>query len=68
VTECGVFRGTCSYCGAVESRRLGECSVCNRSVCEKCGNVQFSGNGRHVTHKSCLKKADGGFKMIKFVD
>jgi len=32
------------------------------------GNVQISHGARHVTHKSCLKKTDGGFKMIKFVE
>jgi len=37
-------------------------------VCEECGNVQISHGARHVTHKSCLKKTDGGFKMIKFVE
>jgi ribosomal protein L32 len=47
---------------------LGDCSVCHRTVCEKCGNTQFSHGERHVTHNACLKKTDGGFKMIKFVD
>jgi len=68
VTQGGAFNPICSYCGAHKSRHLGECSVCCRPVCEECGNVQISHGARHVTHKSCLKKTDGGFKMIKFVE
>jgi hypothetical protein len=58
----------CPFCGATDTRRIGECSVCHHLVCEKCGNTQFAQGVRHVTHNACLKKADGGFKMIKFVD
>ena len=57
----------CPYCGTDNSRRLGECSVCQRLVCERCGNVQFSGGVRTVTHRECLKRSDGHFKMIRFV-
>ena len=48
-------------------RRLGECSVCHRVVCEHCGNVQIASGERTVTHRECLKKADGQFRMIRFV-
>jgi hypothetical protein len=58
----------CPYCGANQARRLGDCSVCRRVVCEKCGNVQFAHGERTVNHNACLKKSNGGFKMIKFVD
>ncbi|NTU72095.1 MAG: hypothetical protein HGB10_09795 [Coriobacteriia bacterium] len=68
MTDGGVFNRSCPYCGASETRRLGDCTVCHRVVCEKCGNVQMTRGERRVTHNSCLKKADGGFKMIKFVD
>jgi hypothetical protein len=68
VTESGNFNRICPYCGANASRRLGDCSVCHRVVCEKCGNVQISHGDRHVTHNACLKKAEGGFRMIKFVE
>jgi hypothetical protein len=47
---------------------LGDCSVCKRVVCEFCGNVQISMGERSVTHRECLKKSKGGFKMIRFVD
>jgi hypothetical protein len=36
-------------------------------VCEHCGSVQHTGGARSAVHKECLKKADGHFKMIKFV-
>jgi hypothetical protein len=57
----------CPYCGANDSRRLGDCPVCHHAVCDKCGNIQLSHGERRATHNACLKKADGGFKMIKFV-
>ena len=68
VPDSGSFNQMCPHCGARDTRRLGECSVCHRSVCEKCGNVQICRGERHVTHSSCLRKHEGGFKMIKFVD
>ena len=58
---------TCRYCSAQQTYRLGLCSVCSLSVCEACGNVQFSGGNRTVTHKECLRNSDDGFSMIKFV-
>ena len=41
--------------------------MCHKSVCERCGNVQIAGGERRATHRECLKKSDGHFKMIKFV-
>ena len=65
--EPGPSHKMCPYCGSESARRLGECSVCQRIVCEHCGNVQIAGGVRKVTHRECLKKADGHFKMIRFV-
>lgn len=56
----------CPHCGATDTRRLGECCVCRRAVCERCGAANFARGERRVTHHECLKK-DGGYKMIKFV-
>ena len=41
--------------------------MCRRVACDSCGNVQISMGQRSVTHRECLAKAEGGFKMIKFV-
>jgi hypothetical protein len=60
------FAKTCPHCGAVDTRRLGDCVVCEHVVCEHCGSVQFSQGERRVTHKECLKRDEGAFKMIKF--
>lgn len=68
MVESGALNRMCPYCGAADSRRLGDCSVCHRTVCDKCGNVQFAHGHRHATHNACLKKTDGGFKMIRFVE
>jgi hypothetical protein len=57
----------CRHCGAIDSRRLGVCSVCDLAVCERCGNVQFVHGERRVTHDACLSQQDEGFTMIKFV-
>ena len=57
----------CRHCGAIDAPRLGTCSVCELSVCEKCGNVQFVHGERRVTHDVCLSKNEEGFTMIKFV-
>jgi NMD protein affecting ribosome stability and mRNA decay len=57
----------CRHCGAMDAARLGLCSVCSLSVCEKCGNVQHVRGEKRVTHNSCLKDDEGGFSMIKFV-
>ena len=62
----GMHSSSCTYCGSVATRRLGECSVCHRPVCEHCGSIQVSAGNRTALHKECLKKADGHFKMIKF--
>ncbi len=62
-----IFAHICPHCGALETRRLGECSVCRKLACERCGNVQIVGGERKVTHHECLKKDEGGFTMIKFV-
>lgn len=61
------FIESCPHCGTRATRRLGECHVCHRTVCEHCGNVQYSGGARQVTHRECLRHNDEGFKMIKFV-
>lgn len=57
----------CPHCGTRGSRRLGECSVCHRLVCENCGNIQIAHGERKIMHRECLKKDDGHFRMIKFV-
>jgi hypothetical protein len=67
VPEPGLPQQMCPHCGSTNTRRLGECSVCHRVVCEHCGNVQIAGGIRAITHRECLKKADGHFSMIKFV-
>jgi hypothetical protein len=67
VAQDGAYPKTCPYCGSTASRRLGECTVCHRVVCEQCGSIQVSAGERTALHRECLKKADGHFKMIKFV-
>ena len=67
MSDSGVFGKMCPHCGSTDTRRLGECSVCHRTVCEHCGNVQIASGERRVTHRECLRKADGHFKMLKFV-
>lgn len=57
----------CMYCGE-HAPRLGFCAVCDRSVCEKCGNVQHVRDERRVLHNNCLRKDPGGFTMIRIVD
>jgi hypothetical protein len=57
----------CRHCGAVDSRRIGQCVVCGLAVCERCGNVQHTHGERRIIHDSCLHKDDSGFTMIKFV-
>jgi hypothetical protein len=57
----------CTHCGSSHTRRLGDCSVCNRVVCEHCGNVQYSGGERKIVHHECLKEHGKGLKMIRFV-
>ena len=67
MSEPGVVGKMCPHCGSSNTRRLGQCSVCSRVVCEHCGNVQIASGVRRVTHRECLRKADDHFKMIKFV-
>ena len=61
------LEGMCRHCGAVKSSHLGYCSVCDMAVCEKCGNTQFVGGVRKITHDLCLRESGGGFTMIKLV-
>ena len=65
--EDGIFGRMCPHCGTADSRKLGECCVCDRPVCAACGNVQISMGERRVTHNECLSKSNDGFTMIKFV-
>ncbi len=67
VPESNILGAGCPHCGALSSRRLGECSVCGRMTCERCGSVQYARGERRVTHAECLKRDHDGFKMIKFV-
>jgi len=66
VSDLGMHR-FCPHCGAVGSKRLGPCSVCGLAVCERCGNVQYVGGERRITHNECLGKSGDSFSMIKFV-
>jgi hypothetical protein len=59
--------GMCPHCGEREARRLGPCTVCGRSVCEHCGNVQMAAGEHKIMHRECIKKDGGQFRMIKFV-
>jgi len=68
VPELGSSQRVCGYCGSENTRRLGECSVCHRVACEHCGNVQIAAGERRITHRECLKKDDGHFRMIRFVE
>jgi len=57
----------CRHCGAVDSPKLGQCSVCGMAVCERCGNVQHGHGERRVIHDACLAEDGAGFTMIRFV-
>lgn len=57
----------CRHCGAVDSRKLGQCTVCGLAVCERCGNVQHGQGERKIIHDSCLTEDGAGFKMIRFI-
>lgn len=57
----------CPHCGAVGSRRLGACDVCQLTVCERCGNYQHIGGSKRLVHDECLRKTGDSFSMIKFV-
>jgi len=58
----------CPHCGATEVRRLGGCSVCDKTVCEHCGNVHIVQGERKATHAECLHRDMESFSMIRFVD
>jgi len=68
VAEVPKIHHVCLHCGAENARTLGWCSVCNRAVCEHCGNIQFSSGARKAVHSDCLKDHSQDFKMIRFVD
>jgi hypothetical protein len=55
------------HCHTEKVRHLGRCNVCDRDVCDRCGNVQYVGGARRVTHDDCVHKEESGFTMIKFV-
>lgn len=57
----------CPHCGAVGTRRLGPCNVCDLAACEKCGNIQHVGGEKQIVHDECLHKSGESFSMIKFV-
>ena len=57
----------CPHCGAVGTKRLGGCSVCELTVCERCGNYQHIAGERKLVHNECLHKTGDSFSMIKFI-
>ena len=57
----------CTHCGAVDPHKLGHCTVCYLSVCDRCGNIQHIHGEQRVVHNACLSDGDHGFTMIKFV-
>ena len=67
MADAAYLHSTCLHCHAEKARHLGRCSVCDRDVCDRCGNVQYVGGARKITHNECLHKDEGGFTMIKFV-
>jgi hypothetical protein len=67
VSVAGGVAKFCPHCGAFGAPRLGSCSVCRLSVCEKCGNVQHIKGERTVIHNECLRESGDSFSMIKFV-
>ena len=58
---------TCPHCGATNTTRFGACKVCEGTVCERCGNVQYIRGQREIVHDACLEKTTDSFSMIKFV-
>ncbi|MBI5230830.1 MAG: hypothetical protein HY876_01570 [Coriobacteriales bacterium] len=67
--EDGAIRRVCPHCGSDDAVRLGVCTVCERIVCDRCGNIQHTAHGRRVCHDACLHKDQegGGFKMIRLI-
>lgn len=61
------LKHVCPHCNAVNTRLIGDCAVCGRIVCERCGNVQHAQGDRRVSHDECVKHDDSAFSMIKFV-
>jgi len=57
----------CRHCGAIDARKLGQCTVCDMAVCERCGNVQHTCGERKIIHDDCLSRDENAFTMIKFV-
>lgn len=57
----------CPHCGAFSAPRIGSCSVCKLSVCERCGNIQHIKGERTIIHNECLRDSGDSFTMIKFV-
>ena len=57
----------CRHCGAVDAPKLGQCTVCDLAVCDRCGNVQHVHGERRVIHNACLADGDHCFTMIRFV-
>ena len=67
MTEVPDLDQVCANCGAVGSHKLGRCTVCYRSVCERCGNIQHVHGEHRVIHNACLSGGDHGFTMIKII-
>jgi hypothetical protein len=67
VSTTGGMAKFCPHCGAFGTPRLGSCSVCHLSVCEKCGNIQHIKGERTIIHNECLRDSGDSFTMIKFV-
>ncbi len=65
--EEGSSRNFCPHCGTPFARRLGACTVCGLSVCERCGDFQHIKGEKKLVHNECLRDIDGHFSMIKFV-
>lgn len=57
----------CPHCGATNILRFGECRVCQGTVCERCGNIQYIKGERQIVHDECLEHSADSFSMIKFV-
>jgi hypothetical protein len=57
----------CLFCGAENTRLLGNCKICGLRVCDRCGNFQHSMGQRFPAHDACIKRDDSTFSMIRFV-
>lgn len=66
--DSGSLKRMCPHCGNTNAVRLGLCAVCERIVCDRCGNTQYTSSGRKVYHEECFRKSGGGgFSMIKII-